>query len=143
MNLYLDTEFDGHGGTLISLALVGDNGSKWYGLFDSFCGDPWVAEHVAPKLYALNPTISGDRETVRFSLGEFLTDRAGCTIWADWPADFGHLMSLMCGDSYNESFMIQCTMQLIVTPPGEPKPEFPHNALSDAEALMRWHVSHR
>lgn len=26
-----------------------------------------------------------------------------------------------------------------MTPDGEPKPEIPHNALSDAIALMRWH----
>jgi hypothetical protein len=32
-------------------------------------------------------------------------------------------------------------MQLIVTPPGEPKPKIPHNALSDAVALMQWHRS--
>lgn len=143
MNLYLDTEFDSHGGKLISLALAGDDGSKWYGIFDANCSDDWVAANVAPKLYAAEPTISGDLETLRLSLKVYLHKRDGCTIWADWPADFEHLMHLMCGGSYTESFMIRCSMQLIVTPDGEPKPEHPHNALSDATALRDWHISSR
>lgn len=141
MNLYMDTEFDGHGGPLISLAMAGDDGSRWYGIFDAHCGNDWVAEHVAPKLYAMPPTISGDRETLRVSLREFLKVREHCSIWADWPADFEHLMNLMCGSGYDKSFMIPCVMHLIVTPVGEPKPEFPHNALSDAIALRDWHVT--
>lgn len=139
MNLYLDTEFDGHGGALVSLALAGDDGSQWYGIFEAYCGDAWVSEHVAPKLYAMRPTLQGGPDVLRFSLKEYLKSREGCTIWADWPADFEHLMHLMCGAHYGESFMIPCTMQLIVTPVGEPKPEHPHNALSDAIALRDWH----
>jgi hypothetical protein len=83
----------------------------------------------------------GDDNVLRFSLKEYLLSRSGATIWADWPDDFGWLMRLMSGPSYAESFMIPCTMQLIVTPPGEPKPEHPHNALSDAIALLQWHQS--
>lgn len=139
MNLYLDTEFDGHGGALVSLALAGDDGSQWYAIFDAYCGDPWVAEHVAPKLYTLLPTHSGSQDVLRFHLKEYLKERPGCTIWADWPADFEHLMHLMCGRHYGESFMVPCHMRLIITPEGQPKPKFPHNALSDALALMEWH----
>ena len=139
MNLYLDTEFDGHGGSLISLALAGDDGKNWYGIFNAYCGNEWVAEHVAPKLYAMKPTIQGDHDVLRFSLNEYISARLGCTIWADWPADFEHLMHLMCGPDYSSSFMIPCTLKLINTPDGEPKPEHPHNALSDAIALRDWH----
>ena len=141
MNLYLDTEFDGHGGPLISLAIAGDDGKTWYGIFNAHCGTDWVAENVAPKLYAEQPTISGDANALINSLCNFLSQRAGCTIWADWPADFEHLMRLMAGRTYADSFAVPCTMQLIDTPPGGPKPEHPHNALSDALALMRWHQS--
>lgn len=141
MDIFLDTEFDGHGGDLISLALAGSDGNHWYGIFETWCEDEWVAENVVPKLYAMPATISGDHSLLRFSLKKHLKAREGCTIWADWPADFEYLTHLMCGGSYAESFMIPCTMQLIVTPPGEPRPEVPHNALSDAIALMRWHQS--
>jgi hypothetical protein len=150
MNLYLDTEFDGHGGKLISLALAADDGTRWYAIHPSVWAlqtfDPWVAEHVMPDavLKALPRTASFFGETeaeFRASLRAYLEPRPGATIWADWPDDFGWLMSLMSGPSYADSFMIRCTMQLIETPPGEPKPEIPHNALSDAIALMRWHQS--
>jgi hypothetical protein len=139
MNIYLDTEFDGHGGELISLALAAEDGTHWYGIFSAYCGDEWVAEHVAPKLYAMPPTISGAPEALWLSLEKYLSRPFNRTIWADWPDDFAHLMRLMSGPSYAYSFVIPCTMQLIVTPDGEPKPEFPHNALSDALALMHWH----
>ena len=149
MNLYLDTEFDGHGGALISLALAAEGGKHWYGIFEPYPRDEWVKENVKPKLYAMQPTIKTDPledhilDVLRASLKEYLLtrmlDRSGLTIWADWPDDFAHMMRLMSGPSYGESFMIPCTMQLIVTPDGEPKPEIPHNALSDAIALMQWH----
>lgn len=139
MNLYLDSEFDGHAGRLMSLALAAEDGTHWYGIFEDFPFDQWVQENVQPKLYAMKPTVEGNSDVLRFSLKEYLKAREGCTIWADWPADFEYLMQLMCGSHYGESFMIPCTMQLIVTPDGEPKPEHPHNALSDAIALMRWH----
>ena len=139
MNLYLDTEFDGHGGALISLALAADDGSHWYGVFNSICLNEWTKEHVEPLLFKMKPTIQGDESVLRFSLAEYLKAREGCTLWADWPADFEHLLHLMCGGHYGESFMIPCTMQLIVTPDGEPRPEIPHHALSDAIALMHWH----
>jgi hypothetical protein len=139
VNLFVDSEFDGHGGPLLSLALAGDDGSHWYGVFATYCNDEWVREHVEPKLYAMKPTIQGNEDVLRHSLKEYMLARPGCTIWADWPADFEHLTRLMCGQSYDESFMIPCTMRLIVTPDGEPKPEIPHNALSDAIALMQWH----
>lgn len=141
MNLYLDTEFDGHGGKLLSLALVGDDQSRWYAVFDDKPENAWVREHVKPKLFELEPTVDGNLLTLRTSLNAYLLRREGCTIWADWPADFEYLMQLMRGDSYDQSFTIPCTMKLIITPDGEPKPKAPHNALSDAIALHDWHQS--
>jgi hypothetical protein len=141
-NLYADTEFNGHQGELISLALVGDDGSQWYGIALGLTPppslDPWVADNVIPKLRAVRrPWDFGSMEEFRASLKEYLLARSGCTIWADWPADFAHLMRLMSGPAYAESFMIPCTMVLLKE--SDPKPEIPHNALSDAIALMEWH----
>jgi hypothetical protein len=146
LNLYLDTEFDGHGGSLISLALASDDGAHWYGVHpdvDQPNATPWVKEHVLPLLRAMPETAGGfgDEPEFRASLKEYLLTRSGATIWADWPDDFAHLMRLMSGPSYPDSFMIPCTMHLVVTPDGEPKPVIPHNALSDAVALRDWHRS--
>jgi hypothetical protein len=144
-NIYLDTEFDGHGGRLLSLALAAEDGKHWYACLRpaTYACDLWVQQHVLPKLEAMPRTIPDESspDVFRASLKEYLLSRSGATIWADWPDDFAHLMRLMSGPSYADSFMIPCTMQLIVTPDGEPKPEVPHNGLSDAIALMRWHQS--
>lgn len=45
MRIYLDTEFNGHGGELISIALVDENGQDFYGVceqrpdFQSLAGE--------------------------------------------------------------------------------------------------------
>lgn len=148
MNLYLDTEFNGHGGNLISLALAAPDGKHWYGILRRPMADdlhPWVAEHVIPKLDQTGVgahafTMVRGPSFFRASLREYLSARQDdLTIYADWPDDFSHLLTAMRGDSYDESWMVPCTMRLIVTPEGEPQPEFPHNALSDAIALRDWH----
>lgn len=153
MRLYLDTEFNGHGGDLISLALAAEDGKHWYGYWGKPAPlHPWVEEHVMPFVLAfagpplheyrpMNLRPGGimipDRELFRSSLREHLHARAGCTIYADWPDDFVHLMRLMSGPSYDTSWMVPCTMVLLSE--SDPKPEIPHNALSDAVALMQWH----
>ncbi len=137
MTLYLDTEFNGHGGHLISLALVSNKSpDEFYGvlpLIDDV--HPWVAQHVIPLL---------DREPeppeeFRMRLRMFLERHSGEEIIADWPDDFKHLMSAMSGGSYERNWMVPCDMRLIVS--GDVRPERPHNALSDARALMYWHAS--
>lgn len=143
--LYLDVEFNGHGGELISLALAAEDGKHWYGLWPvrySLELDPWVAQHVIPIRFALQPTaIFEARDEFRASLREYLLSRSGCTIYADWPGDFAHLMQIMSGPSYEQSWTVPCSMTLLAE--SEPKPEIPHNALSDAIALMEWHTCPR
>lgn len=147
MNLYLDTEFNGHGGELLSLAIAAPNGSAWYGVMprkpDAWTHS-WVAEHVVPKLHLspANETFTEDdfRDGLRDYLESQNYEEGPLTIYADWPDDFAHLMRVMSGPSYEQSWMFALTMELIITPPGEPKPDIPHNALSDAKALMQWHM---
>jgi hypothetical protein len=136
VTLYLDTEFNGHGGQLISLALVSNKSpAEFYGVLPFIDAvHPWVAEHVVPML---------DREPeapeeFRMRLHFFLEKHSGEEIIADWPDDFAHLMSAMSGSSYEKSWMVPCCMRLVVS--GDVKPERPHNALSDARALMHWHA---
>ena len=134
MNLYLDTEFNGHGGPLISMALAADDGQHWYQVLpEPIVWDTWCLEHVRPRL--LKHFV--DKEFFCYSLKAYLSARSGCTIYADWPDDFSHLMRVMSGDTYASSWMIACNMTLLKE--SDPKPEIPHNALSDAIALMEWH----
>jgi hypothetical protein len=141
MNLYLDTEFNGHGGELISLAIASETGANWYGVcWPDAEIHPWVKEHVIPLVGAMASNVeTSNRKMFRESLRGFLGAYENPTIYADWPDDFVHLMRAMSGDSFDESWMIPCSMSLITTPPGQPTPAIPHNALSDAIALMEWH----
>lgn len=50
--------------------------------------------------------------------------------------DFALLMRAMSGPDYEQSWMVPCDMRLITS--GQFEPELPHNALSDATALMQW-----
>ena len=147
MNLYLDTEFNGHGGDLISLALAAPDGKHWYGLVPGnhdlgLSTHPWVAKHVIPQLWACPMTFDpcgADFALFRASLHEYLRFRSGAVIYADWPDDFAHLMRVMSGPSYEQSWIVDIGMQLLAE--SEPRAEHPHNALSDAIALMEWHVA--
>ncbi len=51
MRYFLDTEFDGVGGRLISLALVPeDGGEEFYAVIAGDAEVPWVERHVMPYL---------------------------------------------------------------------------------------------
>ncbi|MFZ4808632.1 MAG: hypothetical protein ACOYLQ_15365 [Hyphomicrobiaceae bacterium] len=139
MTLYLDTEFNGHGGELISLALASDKGPHtFYGVLPlPERIHPWVAEHVIPIL---------DREpepvgVFRMRLQHFLERYGDEGVIADWPDDFAHLMRVMSGPDYTESWCVPLDMRLLNS--GDVQPDRPHNALSDAIALARWHVANR
>ena len=115
----------------MSLALASSSGSgkhfyeilppadKWH---------PWVAENVVPHLEK-KPV---SRIKFGHKLREYLQQREPCTIYADWPADFQHLMDCMCGAAFGDSWMAECTMVLMRGT--DPRPAVPHNALSDGIA---------
>lgn len=142
MRIYIDTEFNGLGGSLISLALVSENGDEWYEvlpLFDRHMPiNPWVKEHVMPLLNKepvdLNYFIS--------SLGDFLGKFADIEIIGDWPADFEHLSAVLSHYGARRDFTMPFEYRMTFIK-GSPdiKPEIPHNALSDARALRDWHQS--
>lgn len=151
--LYLDTEFNGHGGELLSLAIADPGGVHWYGVLHHEPGKlvPWVREHVEPLFFKL-PSTAGrtlvgygsplmqplKRSVFRTSLRQYLHWRQGSTIVADWPADIAYLLQEFVGESFDQAFCPRMKFELIRTPEGEPKPEIPHNALSDAIALMEY-----
>lgn len=138
MRLYLDTEFNGFGGELISMALVSPDGQEWYEVRET--KDPvvtWVRLNVIPKLGkpALRPLI------FRSSFQQFITQFKNPEIICDWHTDAQHFCALLDGPSFGSSLDFECTLKILRTPPiGGPQPRNPHNALSDAEALMLWHT---
>lgn len=137
MSLYLDTEFSAFHGRLISLALVSsDTGKSFYGVLPlPSAVHPWVREHVIPFL----DQESEDEDVFRMRLAQYLRAHPGEPIYADWPEDFAHLMNYICEPNGMRPSLGDLTMYLISTNDEDIEPEVPHNALSDAKALMRWH----
>lgn len=132
MKLFVDCEFNGFGGDLISMALVSEDGREWYEILPlPDVLDPWVAENVIPVL--------GDGDTCpeewfREGLHHFLRQFDNPVIVADWYTDLVHFFSAFEGIDHSESIAFDCRAELITNLPGY-EPETPHNALSDARAI--------
>lgn len=137
--LFLDTEFNGFGGQLISIALVSDQTKDELYVVRDLPSNihPWVKEHVVPYLLqSPSPDF-----ILRDKLVNYLNKHSGEVIVADWPEDFIHLLALLCepnGIKYNTG---ELKLQLIHD--CDPQPLIPHNAVSDARALRDWYVANR
>ena len=136
MRFYLDTEFNGHGGELISLALVPLNGQHFYAAKE-FSGalSEWVADNVMP---VLNTRLLR-KEMFKAVFHAWITQFKDPEIICDWHADAVHFCSMLEGSTFDSSLDFACTIKILKTPPGEPVSEIPHNALADARALMKWY----
>lgn len=135
--LFIDTEFNGFGGQLMSMALVCEDGREWYQVLpEPRVLDKWVFENVFPILQK-EPV---DRETFRLSLKVFLEQFDNPTIYADWYTDLALFFDAFAGKDHMRSFSIPCQAVLLKDVP-DLKPILPHNALSDARALRDWFCS--
>ena len=84
--LYLDTEFNGFGGKLMSMALVPSNDT-----FPEFYRElviteqlhPWVQENVVPHMFLVPSTYNQFQN----ALADYLWRVGDCIIVADWPDD--------------------------------------------------------
>lgn len=134
MRLYVDTEFDGFGGDLISMAIVSADGHEWYGIRrDVKINDPWVREHVAPVLLADKVHCIAHDDEWRYSLHSFLEQFDNPTIIADWYTDLVHFFECFKGPDHSMTFVYPCKAELRLIDKYDSKT--PHNALSDARAI--------
>ena len=145
MRYFLDTEYNGVGGALLSLALVPDNGDELYLTFET--PDPlveWVERHVAPYLDSVPAQLSCprlSRQTAAHALERYLRHDEEPVIVADWPEDVAQFCNLMItgqGDMIDLRHLIfrLVPMSNYSTAANS---KVPHNALHDARAL-RDHV---
>jgi len=142
---FLDTEFNGWGGALLSLALVPEDGEELYLTLDwTGALEPWVERHVVPYLDSvpdslLSPRMS--RADAARTLSHYLAGDPEPLIVADWPEDIAQFnMLLLTGPGV-----------MVEVPPltfrfvelsgfsTAANSKVPHNALHDARAL-RDHV---
>lgn len=135
--VFLDTEFNAHGGELISIALASSDGTYCYEVVAiPEVIHPWVKANVIPKLGQQEPV---GHEEARRTVFSFLRDQEAPLIIADWPADFEHLLALMYKEhDPSMAFHIELRMELINS--GKVTSLWPHNALADARGLRDWYM---
>ena len=141
MRYFLDTEFNGFGGALLSLALVPEDGEEFYATLanrDPLL--PWVERNVVPFLDhvpvgLVSPRLS--RRDAAVALAHYFAMDPAPEIVADWPEDIAQFSSLLMTGPGEMVPVPPLTLQLV------PLHGFstaansvvPHNALHDARAL--------
>ena len=136
MRIWLDTEFNGFCGPLISLALVDENGREWYEVLRCVEPAPWVKENVIPALR--KRAIAPDR--FRPSLARWLRHYDSVHVIATWPEDFVHFCAALVAGPGERFIVSPLTMELLVLDQ-QPVSALRHNALEDAKALKQAHIA--
>lgn len=138
MRLFLDCEFNGFGGQLLSMALVpeDDNVEPFYKeLIYSGQLHPWVRENVAPHMHL----VPVSRMEFQNKLANFLWDVGDCTIIADWPDDIRYFCeSLITGPGECITLLHSIKFELDLHINYESL--VPHNALADAKAIKVYYL---
>jgi hypothetical protein len=138
---FLDTEYNGPGGELMSLALVPDDGDDLYLTFKMSAPlVEWVERHVTPYLDSVPEQLSCprlSREDAAHALERYLRHDDEVLIIADWPEDIAQFCDLMItgpGDMIDVRHVIfrLAPMSNFSTAANS---KVPHNALYDARAL--------
>ena len=145
MRYFLDTEYDGFGGRLISLALVPADGSEeLYLVIAGETTDPWVVKNVMPFLDHVPEASRGPhlpRAAAAHALAQWLSGDPAPEIVADWPEDLAQFAMLLVTGPGQMLAVPALTLRL--QPLGgystAANSAVPHNALHDARAL-RDHV---
>lgn len=141
MRYFLDTEFNGFGGALLSLALVPEDGEEFYVTLS--CADPlvpWVERNVVPYLDnvpigLVSPRLS--RLEAANALAAYLAADPTPEVVADWPEDVTQFCALLMTGPGTMVPVPPLTFRLIPLP-GFSTAEnsaVPHNALHDARSL--------
>ena len=142
MRYFLDTEFNGFGGALISLALVPEHGDHEYYAVLELPGEPhgWVQRNVLPYLRSVPQGFHSEpvsREEAAAELARYLAADRDPVIVADWPEDIAQFcMLLVTGPG--EIVAVGSMRFEFVASPGfstAMNSKVPHNALPAAGAL--------
>ncbi|CAN5471427.1 hypothetical protein BH09PSE4_BH09PSE4_02910 [soil metagenome] len=136
MRYFLDTEFNGFGGALVSIALVpeDENAAPFYEAVRCIDPTPWVAQHVLPVLQT-NPL---ERAEVARRFADYLGDDEDPILVADWPEDIAQAAMLLVAQG-RRAPIDRMTFRFI-DPIGfdSSRSDVPHNAYHDAVALRAY-----
>jgi hypothetical protein len=145
MRYFLDTEYNGWGGALLSLALVPDDGEELYLTLDwSGSLETWVERNVVPYLdmvpqSLVSPRLS--RADAARAVSHYLASDDDPLIIADWPEDIALFNALLVTGPGVMTEVPRLRFQLMTLAgfSTAANSKVPHNALHDARSL-RDHV---
>ena len=148
MRYFMDTEFDGVGGRLISLALVPeDGGEELYVVIAGEANEEWVQRHVMPYLDTVpeplrSPHLS--RRDAAEMVSQWLAHDDRIEIVADWPEDIAQFSMLLVTAPGDMVALHPLTFRLVRIGGFScaANSEVPHNALHDARALRKHIMTH-
>lgn len=129
MNLFIDCEFNGFQGELISMALVDEQGNYFYEVLRCAHPTPWVTGHV---MTVLNKSPI-ERSSFQQKLAAFLSSYRVVNIIADWPEDLSHFCNMLISGAGRRLVTPPLSMALCTDVQFQSR--IPHNALEDARAL--------
>lgn len=145
LRYFLDTEYDGWGGALLSLALVPDDGEELYLTLDwDGTLDPWVERNVVPYLDMVPDSLVSlrmSRADAARTISHFLAGDPEPLIVADWPEDLALFNALLVTGPgvMAEVPALRFEFRPLSGFSTAANSKVPHNALHDARAL-RDHV---
>ena len=145
MRYFLDTEYNGWGGALLSLALVPDDAEELYLTLD-WTGtlEPWVEKYVLPYLDSVPESLVSPRmsraDAARL-VAHYLAGDPDPVIVADWPEDIAQFNALLVTGPgvMAEVPGLRFEFRPLAGFSTAANSKVPHNALHDARAL-RDHV---
>ena len=141
MRYFLDTEYNGWGGALLSLALVPDHGEELYLTLDwDGVLEEWVERNVVPYLDMVDPQLVSPRlvraDAAR-AVAHYLAGDNDPLIVADWPEDVALFNALLVTGPGIMAEVTEITFRVVQLPgfSTAANSKVPHNALHDARAL--------
>ncbi|TZG26184.1 hypothetical protein [Sphingomonas montanisoli] len=140
MRYYLDTEFNGFGGELISVGIAAEHGEDYYVVLPiEQPYEEWVDRHVVPYLRSVPPMLLNvlDREAAAYDIAHYLQGDPDPLIIADWPEDIALFCRLMLISEREVVDLPNLSFEYRRTPGFSTarNSAVPHNALHDARAL--------
>lgn len=136
MRLWIDTEFNGYQGSLISIALVDEEGRVFYEACHFWQPvDPWVQANVIPVLN----TTPIPKPEMQIKLEKFLQPYTTIHLIADWPEDLAYFCNLLITGPGKRIDTPRLTMEIRRDLDGAVS-KIPHNALADAVSIREEHL---
>ena len=141
LRYFCDTEYNGWGGALLSLALVAESGEELYLVLDHDGPlEAWVERHVMPYMDMVPEGLKTQplsRPAAAEALAYFLGNDPDPLIVADWPEDIAQLSMLLVTGPGMMVPLPGLRFQLALLPgfSTAANSAVPHNALHDARAL--------